>query len=65
MEMYALSLTAQRNVHQGTELENCAAYISANSDAEAIGAGIIAAKKRWPQKDGWYNHNCVTCLIKD
>jgi hypothetical protein len=68
---FAISIGVTRVVNHECEFYHSAGAVhvkplpsDAESRTEAVRIGMILAKEKYPEKDGWENHNVATCSIE-
>ncbi len=65
-DLYAIAIMAQKMEGFIAKTVSSARLCSAKSEHEAIGRGTEAARKSWPESDGWYSHQaCVAMVPRD
>jgi hypothetical protein len=62
-QLYAVAISAHKGVSQGTMVQVNAMAVVAASEEEAIGAGVVAARKEWPSTDWWTGHEAAVVLV--
>jgi hypothetical protein len=66
VDIYAISMMAQKIEFLVTKTESTARLCAAKSETEALGMGLERAREQWPVNEGWHGHQaCVAMVPRD
>lgn len=65
MKLYAGAIQAQKLYLRRSVVRACPVYLFADNEDEATGRALGAARKEFPEEDGWFNHSASVMEIKE